>query len=141
MVFNREQTYHEASALGIDAEFISTLVETFYGRIEAHETLGPIFERAIEDWPPHLAAMKSFWSSVALSTGEYSGQPVPAHRKHLNIMAPEDFKAWLTLFRQTLDDVGPSQAVTDYFMMRAERIADDLQLALFGAPALGRPKF
>ena len=43
---------------------------------------------------------------------------------------------WLGLFDQTLADTAPSPGARDYFMKRAIRIAQSLQLALFGMPGL-----
>ena len=125
-----------AEAMGIDEAYISTLVETFYGHIRAHGLIGPIFERAIgDDWDRHMIIMKSFWASVALNAGTYSGKPVPAHKKHTNIQ-PWHFGIWLTLFHQTLKETAPTPGAIDYFMERAERIAKSLQLAMFGDPEL-----
>lgn len=136
----RAEIQANAAALGIDEAYISLLVETFYGRIRAHELIGPIFETAIgDDWDHHLANMKAFWASVALSAGRYSGKPVPAHKKHTSIQ-PWHFKIWLALFEQTLKDTSPTPGAVTYFMERAERIAQSLQLAMFGVPGLGEPR-
>lgn len=133
----REEIRANAAAMGIDEAFISTLVETFYARIREHPLLGPIFENAIgDDWDRHLATMKSFWASVALNAGLYSGKPVPAHAKHTQIQ-PWHFNIWLALFEQTLKDTAPTPGAVLYFMERAERIAQSLQLAMFGLP-MGR---
>ncbi len=135
----RRDIQANAAALGIDEAYIDTLVETFYGRIRADEVLGPIFDNAIGDnWGPHLATMKSFWASVAMNAGSYSGKPVPAHQKHTEIQR-EHFAIWLGLFGQTLEDTAPTPQTPAYFMERAERIAQSLQLALFGMPGLGKP--
>ena len=46
----------EMAAIGIDPRFIDRLVETFYGRIQEHATLGPVFEAKLHGrWPEHLA--------------------------------------------------------------------------------------
>jgi len=136
----RAEIQANAAALGIDEAYISLLVETFYGRIRAHELIGPIFETAIgDDWDHHLANMKAFWASVALNAGRYSGKPVPAHKKHTSIQ-PWHFKIWLALFEQTLKDTSPTPGAVTYFMERAERIAQSLQLAMFGVPGLGEPR-
>jgi hemoglobin len=79
--------------------------------------------------------MKSFWASVALNAGTYSGQPVPAHRRLARVKQPH-FPSWLALFRQTLHDTAPTREAVDYFMERANRIAESLQLAMFGFPGL-----
>ena len=125
-----------AAAMGIDLDYISILVEEFYARIRAHDLLGPIFADAIgEDWAPHLQTMKNFWASVALNAGFYSGKPVPAHRKLLDV-EPWHFNIWLALFEQTLKDTAPSQEAVPYFLERANRIAESLKLAMFGIPGL-----
>lgn len=133
----RREIQERADAMGVDRAYISTLVETFYGRIRAHPTLGPVFENAIGDeWDPHLEKMKQFWASVALNAGTYSGKPVPAHKKHTTIEA-RHFTLWLTLFREVLEETAPTPEAVDYFMERADRIARSLQLAMFhvtGAP-------
>ena len=132
----RAEIQAHAHAIGITEDYISTLVDTFYERIRAHELIGPIFEEAIDDdWSPHLAKMKQFWSSVALNTGAYSGKPVPAHQK-LSRVQPWHFNIWLALFRQTLEDTAPSREAAAYFMERAERIAQSLQLAMFDMPGI-----
>lgn len=125
-----------AANMGIDEDYISQLVDTFYTRIRADEALGPIFAGKVRNWDAHLPTMKAFWSSVALNTGRYSGRPMPAHLKLKNDVQPMHFTLWLELFRQTLEDTAPSQAAVPYFMERAERIAKSLQLAMFGDPDL-----
>ena len=132
----RAEIQRRANVIGIDEAYISLLVDEFYRRIRAEKTLGPIFEEAIGDrWDYHLPRMKSFWASVALNAGTYSGQPVPAHKK-LSRVQQSHFQTWLALFRQTLQDTSPTLEAVDYFMERANRIAESLQLAMFGFPGL-----
>ncbi len=132
----RRQLQSDASAMGIDDAFISVLVDTFYERIRAHPLIGPIFEEKIGDnWGPHLARMKEFWASVAMHAGRYSGQPVPKHKALSNVQ-PWHFNIWLALFRETLEETAPAPEIVPYFMERAERIAESLQLAMFGLPGL-----
>jgi len=117
-------------------------VDRFYDRIRDHNTLGPVFQNAIgENWDGHLARMKDFWASVAMNAGRYSGKPVPAHKKHSHSIEETHFDQWLALFRQTLEDTAPSPETVDYFMERAERIAQSLKLAIFGLPGLGAPNY
>ncbi len=131
---HREQVQRDALRIGIDEEYISTLVDTFYHRIRQHEVLGPVFSDAIgPGWAPHLAKMKNFWSSVARNTGRYSGKPVPVHQK-LTQVQKHHFCVWLALFRQTLIDTAPTPQAVDYFMLRADRIARSLQMAMFDRP-------
>ena len=131
----RKKLQAAAASIGVSEAYISQLVEAFYTKIRADDVLGPIFASAIKDgdWAPHLATMKRFWSSVALSTGHYSGQPVPKHKAHSAIQ-PEHFALWLDLFEHTLHETAPDPATVPYFMERANRIAKSLQLALFWTP-------
>lgn len=136
----RAQIQADAAAMGIDDAYISVLVDTFYERIRDNPLIGPIFENAIGDnWDAHLARMKDFWASVALNAGRYSGKPVPKHQKLIDGQQPTQpghFNIWLALFRETLEETAPSPGAVVYFMERAERIAQSLQFAMFGAPEL-----
>ncbi len=64
---------------GIDEPMIERLVRTFYQRIQAEPVLGPIFAAKVTDWEHHIAKLCAFWSSVALMTGRYHGQPMRMH--------------------------------------------------------------
>jgi hemoglobin len=115
----------------ITEESIATLVDAFYARVRRHVALGPVFEAAIaqERWPEHLATMQRFWSSVMLTTGRYSGNPVAVHRAVVGIERSL-FADWLALFTETaseLFDAGPALE----FAAKAQPIATSLQLALF----------
>lgn len=114
-----------AEDVGIDARFIDTLVETFYGRIRSDELLGPIFAERIADWPPHLARMKAFWRSILHLSGEFSGSPMA---KHLAIpgLGEEHFARWLELFYATLRDLERHPGATPVIGDRARMIADSL---------------
>lgn len=134
----RKDIQTNAEKLGIDDAYISTLVDSFYQRVRAHPLLGPIFDEKIgDDWDPHLARMKDFWASVAMNAGRYSGRPVPKH-KALSRVQPWHFNIWLALFRETLEETAPTPGAVPYFMVRAERIAESLQLAMFGLPGLSK---
>jgi len=112
---------------GIDEAMIDRLVETFYGKVRDDALIGPIFAARAEDWGPHLAQMKLFWSSVALSTGVYQGRPMP---KHLPLpIDAAHFDRWLELFEATTREICPPVAAA-HFMERARRIAESLELSL-----------
>ena len=103
----RAEIQAEATSLGIDEAYIAILVDSFYDRIRSHDDLGPIFARHVRDWEPHLLRMKSFWSSVALNSGKYSGKPVPVHIA-LQGVRDEHFDHWLALFEETLNETAPT---------------------------------
>lgn len=134
-----ERARTEMARIGIDEAFIGRLVDTFYGRIQAHPTLGPVFEaRLAGRWPAHLEKMKAFWGSVAFKTGAYGGKPVQAHTG-VDGLRQELFAQWLALFRATLEDMQAGDEARDWFMATAERIARSLVLALFYDPAADDP--
>ncbi len=129
----RQKIRAEAAAIGIDETFISDLVDEFYRRVRLHPHLGPVFDGAVSDWPDHLAKLKSFWVSVALNAGAYSGRPMQAHMR-VPAIEPAHFGEWLYLFEQTLRDIAPTDAAVEYFMVRANRIGESLKLGLFYRP-------
>jgi hemoglobin len=113
----------------ITEEALAALVGAFYAKVRRDPLVGPVFNRAIEDWDEHLPKLQSFWSSVMLGTGRYKGRPMPAHVKHGDAISPAAFERWLRLWRETTDellDAGPAAALQD----KAERIAESLSLGI-----------
>ena len=115
---------------GIDEDVIRALVHAFYGAIREDAVLGPIFLAKITDWDGHLERMCTFWSSLALTSGRYHGRPMEAHAP-LPVDAVH-FDRWLALFEQTARRVCTPEAA-DYFMDRARRVAQSLELGVAGA--------
>lgn len=114
---------------GIDEAMIERLVRGFYARVRQDGLLGPIFAERIADWEPHLRQMCAFWSSVALMSGRYHGQPMAKHSP-LPIEA-RHFDRWLALFEATAREVCPPSAA-EHFIERARRIAESLELGIAG---------
>lgn len=117
---------------GLDEDVLRDLVHRFYGKVRNDKLLGPIFAARVTDWPPHLERMVTFWSSVALMTGQYHGRPVPAHTP-LPINAAH-FDRWLSLFRATAKETCTAAGAA-HVMERAERIAQSLRIAVASAQA------
>jgi hemoglobin len=118
-----------AARTGIDEPMIDRLVRGFYAKIRSDSLLGPIFEARIHDWESHLQRMCAFWSSVALMSGRYHGNPMG---KHLPL--PIDaghFDRWLFLFEETARELCPPNAEA-HFLERARRIAESLELGIAG---------
>jgi hemoglobin len=122
---------------GIDAAMIERLVRTFYDRARGDPLIGPIFARHVADWDAHIARMCDFWSSVALMSGRYHGQPMTAHLP-LPIDTPH-FDRWLELFTATARNVCPPAAAA-LFIDRAYRIADSLELGIAAQKGEIRPR-
>lgn len=119
---------------------IAVLIDAFYAKVRVHPALGPIFNTAIaeDEWPEHLATMRRFWSSVMLTSGAYSGNPVAVHRAVAGITRPL-FADWLALFTETAAELFEPAPAAE-FADKAQRIATSLQLALFhrlGVPPEG----
>lgn len=112
---------------GIDEAMISRLVHRFYAAVRKDPLLGPVFEARIADWGPHLQRMCAFWSSVALMSGRYHGQPMEKHMR-LPVDA-EHFDRWLTLFARTAEQECPPAAAA-HFVDRAQRVAQSLELGI-----------
>ncbi len=102
------------------------LVESFYGRIQADERLGPIFGLRIADdqWPQHLDRMVDFWSSLLRGTARYSGNPMTRHVT-LPELSADHFRHWLTLFHATTAE-HPNAALRQRANALAARIARSL---------------
>ena len=112
---------------GIDEPMIEKLVRTFYGRVRRDPLIGPVFESKVSDWEGHIGRLCLFWSSVALMSGRYHGQPMSAHLP-LPIDAAH-FDRWLQIFAATAQELCPPAAAA-HFLERASRIADSLELGI-----------
>lgn len=115
---------------GLDDAMLARIVHRFYERVCTDPMLRPVFAERITDWGPHLAKMVDFWSSVALMTGRYHGQPMPKHL-HLPIEG-EHFDCWLDLFRQTAAEICPPTGAA-WVIERTERIAGSIHMNILDA--------
>jgi hemoglobin len=117
----------------ISEDGIQRLVEAFYVKVRADRDLAPIFARAIpDDWGPHLATMRDFWSSLMLASGRYKGNPFAVHQR-LEGLTPDLFDRWLELFGETCRELF-DERVADAFRQKAARVAESLKLGLFYRP-------
>ena len=124
---------------GIDDAMIERLVRAFYMRVQADPLLGPVFARRVHDWEAHITKLCAFWSSVALMTGRYHGQPMQAHVRLP--VAPEHFDRWIGLFEATANAFCPPKAAS-HFIDRARRIADSFELGIAGRKGqIASPRF
>jgi len=120
----------------ITEDNIRLFIDEFYNRVRKDADLGPLFTNAIgytdEEWNPHMNKMYDFWSSVMLSTGKYSGNPM---KKHTDLPSFEEsmFDVWLALFAKTAREFYTESAAKKY-IETSERIAQSLRLALYYRP-------
>lgn len=111
---------------GIDEAMIERLIRAFYERARRVPLVGPVFTSKVSDWEGHVEKMCAFWSSVALMSGRYHGQPMVAHLP-LPIDTPH-LDRWLEIFADTVQEVCPTPAA-EHLLNLAHRIADSLALA------------
>lgn len=114
------------AATGLDDPLLERLVRTFYGTARHDPVIGPLFDD-VQDWETHIARITAFWSSVALMTGRYHGQPLAAHLKLP--LEPRHFVRWLALFEQTARTMCSEPGV-ELLMDKARRIAQSLRLGM-----------
>ena len=119
-----EATRRLMAATGLDDAILERLVRAFYARARRDPEIGAKFD-GVHNWEDHIGRITTFWSSVALMTGRYHGQPLPPHVK-LDLHGPH-FRRWLVLFEETARETCPAQAV-DYLMDKARRIAASLEI-------------
>ena len=126
----RLQFQIEANEIGVTEEFIGLVVDSFYEKVVLDPDIGPIFTGRMNDrWHDHLTKMKQFWSSVALTTGTYSGKPYQVHVDMPEIKTSQ-FPLWLGLFEETLNELSPTPEAKEHMLSRAKRIARSLQMGV-----------
>jgi len=126
----RRQFQTEANEIGVTEEFIGRVVDSFYEKVVLDPDIGLIFTGKINSrWNEHLTKMKQFWSSVALTTGTYSGKPYQVHVEIPEIKTSQ-FSVWLGLFEETLNELCPTPEAKEHMLSRAKRIARSLQMAI-----------
>ncbi len=87
---------------------IELLVNSFYNKVRADDTIGYIFNEIIgDDWSHHLPIMYQFWDTILLNTATYTGNAV---KKHVDLdkkipLTKGDFEQWLTLWNATVDEL------------------------------------
>ncbi|AIY01144.1 hypothetical protein ART_1545 [Arthrobacter sp. PAMC 25486] len=116
---------------------ILTLVETFYTKAFADETIGLIFtEVAHMDLPRHMPIMADFWQTVLFKAGLYSRN---ALKIHFDIHAKEaltleHFNRWLQLWTNTVDELFAGEKA-EMAKVQAHLIAGSLHRRVTGRPA------
>ncbi|MCC2599191.1 group III truncated hemoglobin [Sphingobacterium sp. FBM7-1] len=107
---------------------VKLMVDTFYGRVQEDDSIGPIFDSKLAGrWPEHLEKMYTFWQTILLDEYTYQGRPFPPHAQ-LPIEAAH-FERWLQLFDQTVNDLfeGP---VAEEAKSRGRKMAALFQVKL-----------
>ena len=113
---------------GLDEAQLAKLVDRFYDKVSADPMLGPVFNPVVEDWNHHKALMTSFWSTVALRTAQYRGNPLAKHQP-LGI-GKAHFERWLALWRETTREVLTDPESAELMIGYAERIGYGMRVGL-----------
>lgn len=111
-------------------EDIILLVNTFYNKIKKDEIIGYFFNDVAKvDWNRHLPVMYNFWENILFYTGNYSGNPMQAHKKvhKLSPLSQKDFTHWVKLFTKTVDELFAGKKAEE-IKERAANIAQVMML-------------
>lgn len=88
---------------------VELLVNTFYSKVRRHDSIGPIFNEIITNWPEHLSRLADFWETNLFFVKAYKGNPLRAHLsvdQHFdNKIQQAHFGHWLQLWFETLNDL------------------------------------
>lgn len=114
------------AATGLDEPTLERLTRAFYDRARRDPLIGHLFD-GVEDWEAHIARITTFWSSVALMSGRYHGNPMAPHLKLP--LEPPHFARWLALFESTAGEVC-SEPAAALLLEKARRIAQSLQFGI-----------
>ena len=111
---------------GLDRAAIEAFLRDFYGSARQDTVLASAFA-GVADWERHIATITTFWSSVALMTGEDHGRPMQAHA-HL-ALTPAHFARWLEIFERTARAHFTPEG-SEHMLEKARRIARSLEMGL-----------
>lgn len=117
------------STTGLDEAVLERLVRKFYATAQKDVVIGHLFE-GVEDWELHITKITAFWSSVALLTGRYHGQPLATH--HPLNLSRTHFRRWLVLFEETAREECTWEGA-EYLMGKARLIAKSLEMGVAAA--------
>lgn len=87
---------------------IELLVNTFYKKVAADETIGYYFtEIAKVNWDFHLPKMYQFWETLLFGQVSYKGNPMAKHFpiNAIKAIEPYHFEHWLKLWTETVESL------------------------------------
>src|SRR3569833_257700 len=115
----------------VTEETIAMMNDRFYAKVRRDPVLAPVYEASIpsDERPEQHMTMRRFWSSVMLTSGQYSGDPVTEHRA-VRDLERSMFPRWLQLLEQTAHELF-AQETASLFVHKAHRNTANLELAVF----------
>ena len=113
-----------------DRADIQQLVDTFYTKVRADETIGYLFNDVAQvNWEQHLPRMYDFWENILFQTGGFKGNPMTAHVQlhQRSPLTAEHFARWQQLFLATVDELFEGD-MAELIKQRARSIATMMQI-------------
>lgn len=112
------------------------LTRAFYEKAMTDPLIGYLFTDVAQlDLEAHLPVITSFWETILLGAGTYSGGAFAVHASlnRLSPLRPPHFERWLWLWRGTVDELfaGPK---ADEAKAHANRVARAFVRRLQGLP-------
>ncbi len=104
-------------------EVLDKLVDTFYGNVQKHPLLAPIFpDDLTETARVQKQFLTQFLGGPSIYTEEH-GHPMLRARHMPFPITMERAKAWLDCMSQAMDEVGLDGPIRDYFFERLTQTA------------------
>lgn len=112
---------------------IQLLVETFYAKVRADDSIGPFFNESISDWPSHLDRLTDFWETNLFFVQKFKGNPMLKHqlvnKRFNNSITSYHFGVWLTLWVSKIDELFEGEKA-ERAKERARKMGTHLLIAL-----------
>jgi hemoglobin len=112
---------------------IQQLVDTFYIKVRADETIGYLFNDVAKvNWEQHLPRMYDFWENILFQTGSFKGNPMAAHVQlhQKSPLSAAHFDRWQQLFLATVDELFEGD-MAELIKQRALSIATMMRIKVF----------
>jgi hemoglobin len=112
---------------------IQQLVDTFYIKVRADETIGYLFNEVAQvNWEQHLPRMYDFWENILFQTGSFKGNPMAAHVQlhQKSPLSAAHFDRWQQLFFATVDELFEGD-MAELIKQRALSIATMMRIKVF----------
>jgi hemoglobin len=112
---------------------IQQLVDTFYHKVRADETIGYLFNEVAQvNWEQHLPRMYDFWENILFQTGSFKGNPMVAHVQlhQKSPLSAAHFDRWRQLFFATVDELFEGD-MAELIKQRALSIATMMRIKVF----------
>jgi len=109
---------------------IQQLVDTFYIKVRADETIGYLFNEVAQvNWELHLPRMYDFWENILFQTGSFKGNPMAAHvlLHQKSPLSAAHFDRWQQLFLATVDELFEGE-MAELIKQRALSIATMMRI-------------